>query len=117
MVFEGEWSWMECFYALLRVVAIGARQDDTGGIIYDLSASTRIPNGIWGVANYDWVWQSKYWPTGLRRIVVIGREPLMDGVFAVRRHVSRKSSFYFKRADTLEEVVELIRSWDQPMPV
>ncbi len=112
MVFEDDWSWMQCFWQMLRAGVIQRRNKHFLGMIYDLSASDALPDGVWLVAKLEWIWEPKHWPDTMKRIVVIGDDPVIDELFEIREAIAPYTIQYFKRADTLQEAIELIHSWE-----
>jgi len=113
MVFEDDWSWMQCFWYLMRAGVIQMRNKNFCAMIYDLTDSGPLPVGQWMVGKFDWIWNPDLWPETMIRIVVIGGGAQMDEIFAIRKQVSPKSMPFFKRADTLDEALHLIDTWDE----
>lgn len=113
MVFEDEWSWLDCFYSLVRLLGVELRHGRSHGIIYDLTASARIPEGLVLVAMEEWIWDPGGWKVDIRKMVVIGGGQQMDEIFEMRRIMAPNTLQYFKRADTLDQAIKLIESWSQ----
>jgi|GEM_PF-1950743 len=107
-VFIGQWSWMDYFWALTHELFLLTKRNEPVTILYDLSDSETIPEGIWLLGKFEWVWNPDLWPPAIKRIVVIGTDPLLKEVLNVRSKISPESIRYFTRVDTLEEARELL---------
>lgn len=112
MVFKGSWGWRKCFRAVVDAIFLQVVTGKFRGIIYDLSESDPIPDNYVLLGNYNWLWDRKYWPSNEQRIVVIGGGKAMDDIFAMRQKIAPLTLMYFRRADSLEEAVQILRDWD-----
>jgi len=112
MVFKGSWGWRTCFWAIVEAIFLQIVNKSFRGIIYDLSDSGPIPDNYILLGNYNWLWDRKYWPSNEQRIVVIGGGDAMDEIFAMRQKFATQTLMYFRRADSVEEAVEILRNWD-----
>jgi hypothetical protein len=110
-IYEGRWSWQDFFHAMAQLMVHLLTKREPITILYDLTRSERIPDGIWLLGKYKWVWEPRYWPPSIKRLVVIGTDPLITEALQVRQKVSPHSMRYFRHVQTLDEALQLLADW------